>query len=502
MLLSAAEMQAHESAVIAGGLSAAVLMDRAADGIANLVREFFPRPGTLVCYCGKGNNGGDALAAAVRLQRDGWKILTRLSDSPASLRGLPVEHWTQLNDQQTSCASAIDVTRHHQNGPLVLLDGLIGLGSSGPLRGTLRELAAEMNDLRLQQHAVTLAIDIPSGVHPDTGEPSADAVIADITATIAIPKVGLVRDNATAHVGRIAVIPVERLSKDADKPASLEPLSPSLLRPLLPRRSFAMHKGQAGRVSIIAGSTAFPGAALLACMGALRGGAGLITLCVPEDVYGAVIHRLPPEVMLRVISDYEEAISGSDVVAIGPGLGGDHDLAVTKLIRGAKQPMVVDADALNALARSGLHHLKEAAGPRLLTPHPGEMARLYNKDKGEGATRREVAEQFASEFSNCTLLLKGSRSIIATAGLPSRINTTGHPGMAAGGMGDILTGLTAALVAQGCTLHDSASLGSWLLGRAAERAICGGTCSPESLSASDVANHLGSACNSLRLSPF
>lgn len=495
LLISAAEMQAHERAVIATGVSAADLMGVAGAGIANCLRHFFPQPGTLVCYCGRGNNAGDALVAARLLRQIGWRIAFRLSSDPESFTALPAAQWKKLGPGQNVCTCAAEVLCFHRSGPLVLLDGLIGLGSIGPLRPELHSLAAEMNQLRRTAQAEVIAIDLPSGLNPDTGESHEDTVIADLTTTIAITKAGLVADSATPHVGRLVVIPLPALEREKTDPIAPEVLTPALLRPLLPRRAFDMHKGAAGRVGIIAGSSRFPGAAVLCSLGALRGGAGLITLFCKADTYSTLSAKLPPEIMLRCVSRFDEALQDIDILAIGPGLGADHDEEIVQIIASATQPMVVDADALNALSRRGIDHLHQAQGPRLLTPHPGEMARLTGRISID---RRREAERLASLHRHNTVLLKGSRTVIATPGHPSRYNTTGHPGMASGGMGDVLTGLLAALLAQGASPHDAASLGAWLLGRAAELALLESTISPESLSATDTAHHLGSAFQALR----
>lgn len=496
MLISAAAMQAHEQAVIAGGVTAASLMTKAAAGIADCIRHFFPQPGTLVCYCGTGNNAGDALEAAVSLREAGWRVAVRLARDPAQFRDLPARHWNTLREHCVWCHSEEDVAGLHQTGPLLLVDGLIGLGSRGPMREELRALAAEMNRLRVASHAHVLAVDLPSGIDPDSGLPSADAVIADITATIANVKQGLVADAAMAHVGRLVVIRLPELELNAHDGNVAEVITPRLLLPLLPRRNFDWHKGTAGRVSIIAGSSRFAGAAVLCAQGAMRGGAGLVTLYCKSDLHHALAGRLPPEIMLRVVGSFTEAQEHpADAMAIGPGLGDTVDEEICDVVRRASCPLVVDADALNALSRCGMDALGEAKRPRLLTPHPGEMNRL---DGDPHSPRRERAERFATAHPNMTLLLKGSRTVIATAGQRTRYNTTGHPGMAAGGMGDVLSGLLAALLCQGASTHDAASLGSWLLGRSAELALLKGDFSPESLSATDVAAHLGAAFNALR----
>ncbi len=496
MLISAAAMQTHELAVIASGISAARLMDEASAGIARCILQFFPSPGSLVCFCGAGNNAGDALAAAAILQNHEWRIAVRLAKEPDHFKPLPQAHWRALEEKCTRCHSMEDVLDFHDGGPLVLLDGLTGLGSNGPLRDGLRGLAAEMNALRRAAHAQVVAVDLPSGLDPDSGVPCEDAVVADITATIAIPKRGLLTDPAVSHVGRLAVIPVRALQHAEGAEDDAQLLEPRRLLPLLPTRRFDWHKGTAGRVSLIAGSSRFTGAAVLCSLGALRGGAGLVTLFCKENLRPALAARLPPEIMLHGVDSFVQALDHpADAIAIGPGLGDGVDEEACEVIKTAACPLVVDADALNALSRVGSTMLNHARGPRLLTPHPGEMRRL---DGFVEHDRRLRAEAFAQAHRSATLLLKGSRTVIATAGCPTRFNSTGHPGMATGGMGDVLTGLLAALLCQHVRPHDAAALGSWLLGRAAELALLSPHTSPESLSATDVADHLGAAFRALR----
>ncbi|MBL9117264.1 MAG: NAD(P)H-hydrate dehydratase [Verrucomicrobiaceae bacterium] len=480
--MTAAQMQEHERKVIEAGLSAEVLMERAAMGIAAAVRETFPQPGTLVCFCGCGNNGGDALAVGAILKKYGWRVRTRLACDGNELRGLPRKHWIALGEPEWD--------GFHWRGPLVLLDGLVGIGSRGQLRAPLDAMAEEMNALRISHHASTFAIDLPSGLNPDTGQPTAICVIADVTATIAVPKSGLVSDSAVANVGRLMVVPVEGLEWNGESNA--EVMTPRLLLPLLPKRSFAMHKGEAGRLLIIAGSKCLAGAASLACAGAIGAGAGLIKLICDSA------RDVPVEVMMADSDDWCAEAAAADAVVIGPGLGDSHDAKVERLVAECKRPMVIDADALNALSRRGLDALHRSSAPRLLTPHPGEMRRLY---PGEG-DRRTWAESFAGEFSGHTILLKGARTVMATKDRPTRFNTTGNAGMACGGMGDVLSGVLGALLAQNVPLHDAAALGSWVLGRAAEAAISSGQHSQESLSAGIVAAYLGRAWNLLRESPY
>lgn len=490
MIVSCSQMQQMEEEAFARGVSAEDLMEQAGRGIASAVRQLHPKPGMLVLYLGKGNNAGDALVAGRELLRDGWKLLARTVSDTGEMKTLPLMHWRSLGDAVLECDEVPD-----RPGPVVVLDGLLGIGATRPLAGAMRSLAAEMNHLRRTRHAVTVAMDIPSGLNGDTGEPCEDAVMADVTITVGYVKQGLLADAALDHVGRLVVVPLPELRAKAGSPDH-EVITSTLLRPLLPRRSFGMHKGKAGRVDIIAGGRGFLGAGVLCSLGALRGGAGLVTLFAKPEAYDLLAMKLPPEIMVKCVTSYSEALEGCDVVAIGPGLGFEHEEEVVSLVREAHQPAVVDADALTILAK---HGIPTARGPRLLTPHPGEMMRLIAQQPAwQQLQRAELAEAFAQTHPGTTLLFKGSRTVIATAGQCTRFNTTGHPGMATGGIGDVLTGLTAALIAQGMSLHDTASMGSWLVGRAAEICVATGIRSAEALSATDIADTLGQAFEGLR----
>jgi len=490
MIVTCSQMREIEEAAFTRGVAAGDLMEKAGCGIAGVIRQFFPHPGTLVLYLGKGNNAGDALVAARELQKLGWRLQARLAFPEREFKDLPAKHWLAVSSHVGSDKAA---------SPVVQLDGLLGIGATGPLSGDMLALACEMNELRKSGHAATIAMDIPSGLNGDTGAPGDGCVEADITVTIGHVKSGLLADTATRHVGRLAVVPLPELaSGSGDSSAAV--LTAAVLRGKLPRRSFDFHKGNAGRAGIIAGSRGFTGAGVLAATGALRGGAGLVTLFVKEDVYPIMAAKAPPEVMVRLITDYREVLEEPfDALAIGPGLGFESGHEVLDVIRHSTVPAVLDADALTMLARSDENPLLSSSAQRLLTPHPGEMARLIAKHpEWMGLDRRSLAGAFAAEHPGCTLLLKGARTVIAQTGEATRFNTTGTPAMATGGMGDVLTGLCAALMAQGVSCFDSACLGAWLSGRAAEIALTTGGQSIESLAAGDVLVHLGAAFGDLK----
>lgn len=496
MVVTCDQMRDAEKAAFARGVTASELMDEAGAGIARVVSQFFPRTGHVVLYLGKGNNAGDALVAARHLLDAGWILWARLSTTIEEFKELPARHWKSLSGKITTLDSSDQVAQ--LRGTLVLLDGLVGIGASGPLRGSLADAVDEMNMLRHTRHAVTAALDVPSGL----GSGGA-CVKADCTITVGHVKDILLADQAADFVGRLAVVSLRELS-GAMGDDTHQVLTPPLLLPSLPRRSFEFHKGDAGRVGIIAGSRGYLGAAVLCATGALRGGAGLVTLFVKEEIYPVIAARTPPEVMVQSVKDYREVLEIKlDALAIGPGLGMANEEEVLKVIADAKIPAVVDADALNILARHGLSGLTTAAAARLLTPHPGEMARLIAGEPGlRNLGRAELVSAFVSKYAACTLLLKGARTVVASKDVPLSFNTTGHPGMAGGGMGDVLTGLCAALAGQGVTLHDAACLGAWLCGRAAEIAVRDGRDSQESLAAGEVAAQIGAAFTDLRALVF
>jgi NAD(P)H-hydrate epimerase len=278
---------------------------------------------------------------------------------------------------------------------------------------------------------------------------------------------------------------------DAD---TAEVLQSTDLRSLIPPRGFDTHKGQCGRVAVVAGSQKYPGAARLCSTAAVKAGAGLVTLFVPPDIAPVLSSSVIPEVMVSPVADLREILHQKfDAVAIGPGIGRERDEMVRAFIAECPVPCVIDADALNAISPDP-SCLKNNPAPRLLTPHPLEMERLFPQNS---LIRRQWLEDFVAEYP-VTLLLKGARTLIGECGAPPAYNTTGHPGMATGGMGDVLTGVAAALLAQGKSPLQSAKLAAWLCGHAAELAIRDGHASQESLTASDIITHLGPAFTNLR----
>lgn len=482
-VVTPAEMQAVEQAAFDRGVTAEALMDEAGAGIARTIRQFVRKPGRCVVFAGKGNNAGDALVAANCLRDAGWQIELRLVFGAEECGDLARKKLEALGPASQPASGG---------GRVVVIDGLLGLGAKPPLREPIRGAVREINRLRDEANAFVVAVDLPTGLDAETGEVADQCVVADCTVTIGFPKSGLLADGAIDHVGRIAVVPLAELPNAGTADATVA--TAASLRGLLRRRNFGAYKNQFGRVGVVAGSRGLTGAAVLCASGALRGGAGLVNLFVTDDVYEIIAAIAPPETMVRGVSDYTKlADEPVDVWAIGPGLGKDRATEVLHAIRTIEKPMVVDADAIT-IASESLDVLRDARGPRLLTPHPGEMKRLA--PSGPSA-RKDNAREFVTGYP-VTLLLKGSRTIVAERGRPLSYNTTGTPAMATGGIGDVMTGICAALIAQKLSPYDAARVGAWACGRAAEIALSRGGVSEESLLATDVIRNLGRAFNELR----
>jgi hydroxyethylthiazole kinase-like uncharacterized protein yjeF len=504
MILTPQQMRQAEERAFAAGNTADALMEEVGDLMAQAIRRFNPAPGFCVVFAGKGNNAGDAFVAARYLIDAGWQVGLRLAYPEAELGELPAAKLALLREYPRIQTLKGSEVLYAPGLPIIVLDGLLGLGGKGQLREPVQGLCREINLLRQQRHARVYAMDLPSGLDAETGHAADHCVRADFTLTVAYTKKGLLADDATNYVGRLAILPIPSLEQ---RPVDLPEASPDAalsadwLAGWLPHRNFNSHKGDYGRIGIVAGSRRFPGAARMCAEGALRAGAGLVTLFVTEDVYPVLATACPPEVMVRPVTTYLEALDNTlDVIAIGPGLGTAARKPVLDLIEKWAKPMVVDADAITLLSTER-SLLEECAGPRLLTPHPGEMSRLMPDMPRH---RDDAARTFTGRYP-VTLLLKGARTIIAEKGQPLLYNTTGTPGMATGGMGDVLTGVTAALAAApGLHLRQAAALGAWLCGRASELALSDYLAprSEESLLPTDLLHYLGAAFQELRFQSF
>ena len=478
--VTGAAMRSLEEAAFRRGVSAERLMDLAGEGIAARLIAQFPSPGRATGYLGKGNNAGDALVALHHLRKAGWAVSIRAAFPETSWGVLPRRKSRELGIAPEDAPPA-----SRSGGPLLLLDGLLGIGARGELREPLAALAREMAELRREQGAIVAAMDLPSGLDADSGE--GEAVTADLTLTVGVPKIGLSTANGILRSGRLVLVPLA----DLPLPAGSDPafFCPEAFSGLLPPRAHDFHKGDAGRVGILAGSPGMSGAAVLCARAALHAGAGLVTVHVetgfPQDAAGA----MPPEIMLRVSPDpVGDAFDARhDALVIGPGTGNCteayHAGLLARLAEDSR-PTVLDADALNRIAATGRSGILKPS--QVLTPHPGEFSRLA--PDLPAADRQAACRAFVSRYPS-TLLLKGARTLVCAPGEALRFNPTGHAGMASGGQGDTLAGVIGTFLAQGLAGPDAASLGAWLCGRAAELSL------PDSpvCTASATIRHLGGA---------
>ncbi len=489
------EMRAAEVAAKANGWSEEQLLNAAGEQLGIAIARFFPHSGTVIAYLGKGHNAGDALVA-LRILRDqfGWKIAARSAFPIARFAPLTLKKWDELGlrlplDRKPAWRDL--------KGPLLLLDGLLGSGGSGGLREPLLPLSQEMEWLRQHAGARVAAVDLPSGIDPDTGEIPPYTVTADVTFMIGNAKIGLLRGHAANATGALVLIPVEALTVACR--SELEPITPQTSEVGKKPRPFDFHKGMAGRVAVLAGSEKYTGAAILAASGALRGGAGLVTLHVPEQIAANIAAKCPPEIIVRGFSDPRELLAlPFDALVTGCGLGDINDETADRLLElilKSPAPVVIDADAINLIAKRNQCHL--LSDEHILTPHPGEFKRLA-PELAENS-REKAARIFTDRFP-VTLLLKGCRTLVTRQGQPLWCNTTGTPGMASGGHGDLLAGLIGARLAVGDSPVDAACLSAWLCGRAAELSLNEPRISEESLIASDVLDYLGAAYQDWRAS--
>ena len=446
-ILTAAEMRAVDARSIEAGIPGIVLMENAACRVVEFLAERFSplEEQGIAVVCGKGNNGGDGMAIARQLHVRFPKaaLHVELFCEPAELSGDAAANYEML--------LAAEAFRHPGEGaaePTLVIDALLGTGITGPATGRALAGIHRVNELG-DRGATIIAVDIPSGLPSDSGEPTGEFAYADYTVTFTAPKPCHVSPPNCDHVGELIVAQIgSPASFYAD--CKLELLEPAMFRELLAPRPPDGHKGTFGHALIVAGAIGKTGAAAMSGIAALRAGAGLVTVVSAAGALGQISSHAP-ELMTESIDKLTEAAHGKTVVAMGPGMGRtpETEARVASMLREFAGPMVIDADALTGDIQGG-------GRVRVLTPHPGEMARISGKSPGEIARDRAgAARAFASEHG-VTLVLKGQRTVIAFPDGRAWINPTGTPAMGTGGTGDVLTGMIAGFLAQFPALPDKA----------------------------------------------
>ncbi|MCL2660093.1 MAG: NAD(P)H-hydrate dehydratase [Acidobacteriaceae bacterium] len=465
-ILTAAEMSATDQRTATEfGVPLATLMENAGAAVAGFCQRQYPAVRRVVALCGKGNNGGDGFVAARRLAADGWSVTVALLGNAADIRpGEASEAFARLRSETPQ----VDIRETHGASELLpllvpcdlVIDAIVGTGFQPPLRG----VAATARDLVNQHPVPVVAVDLPSGWDADSTAASADGAIrADAVVTFTAPKPAHVFGHLTREIfGPVVVAPIGSPAEAVRTDASLTWAGASKSLAERPRQATA-HKGSFGHVLVVGGSAGLTGAPAMASLAALRAGAGLVTAAVPEKI-ASLVGSFAPELMVRLLlagpegavslenlagHRLAELLERTTVLAVGPGLSqrGEASAFARELVAKTRLPMVLDADALNAF--SGQADKIDGSGRTLvLTPHPGEMARLAGLSIQQvEADRIGLARRFASEHQ-VTLVLKGWRTLIAHPGGRVAVNTSGNPAMAKGGSGDVLTGILAAMLAQ------------------------------------------------------
>jgi ADP-dependent NAD(P)H-hydrate dehydratase / NAD(P)H-hydrate epimerase len=479
-ILTAAQMREVDRRSSDLGVPGLVLMENAGQRVVEfLVDHYAPLEAQrIVVLCGKGNNGGDGMVVARQLHT---RIRPRsldvvLAGDPGEMKGDAAANHKML--QAVGCPVSFEIKPSMETATLIV-DALLGTGIHGPATGKTLELITAINE-RFPL-AEVVSVDIPSGLDSDSANPPGPAVHANHTVTFTAPKPCQVLSPACELVGKLHVAqigsPPDLFEKDRTIFLALS--EPALFAQLFRPRVQDSNKGLYGHVLVIAGGRGKTGAAAMSGIGALRAGAGLATVASAESAIAQIASHAPelmteplPEtqdgsISMRVLDQLSALVDKKNVVALGPGMGRYPETAqlIRRLVNELARPMVVDADALNALDAKTLR----ATAPRILTPHPGEMARLTNGTiAAVQADRIGCARAFAQECG-VHLVLKGNRTVIAAPDGRAWINPTGSPAMATGGTGDVLTGMIAGLLAQFPDQLDSALLAAvYLHGRSGE----------------------------------
>ncbi len=515
-VVTAREMAAIDRDTIAGGVPGPELMERAGREIVRALLDLFPElapPAPIAICCGKGNNGGDGLVMARLLEGLGFEVSVLLLALPEDLSPdarinhdrLPpavrvvvcppeewVERWTALSAEAS-----------------LAVDAIFGTGVTPPVAEPYASLLGAFG----ASGKPVLAVDIPSGVSGDTGRVDPVAVRADATVTVGLPKLGLLLSPGREHVGRLAVVDIGFADEIVARHApDRHHLAREDYAALLPHRPADTHKYLCGTLLVLAGSRAFGGAAVLTGLGALRSGAGLITVAVPECLETSARVALPEALIVPLPATaagtlapppapvLERLLERKHAVAVGPGCGDDPetDRWLADFVSRTNLPVVVDADGFSAFGRLGVAPAVGSAAAGV-TPHAGELARVIGLKPAEVQKRRlDLAPELAARWG-CVVLLKGSPTVIGSPDGAAVLNAAGHDALAHGGTGDVLTGLIGGLLAQGLGARDAAVLGAYLHGKAGESAAAYG--SRRSVLAREVAEELGTAFGDLEWGP-
>lgn len=477
-VLTAAEMREVDRAAAEQGAPPAVLMENAGEALAAEAIRQAGRTGRFLVLCGQGNNGGDGMVAARKLAAAGREVRVELVVPPEALKGEPARNARALRASGVSIAP-VPATLRVLPGDVVV-DALLGTGLNRAPDSAYADCIGRISAWQAAGARVVSA-DIPSGLHADTGRPFVPCVRADATVSFGFLKLGQVLEPGASICGELVVaeigIPGAAASVLKEPRVYLLEESDAIAR--LPTRSADSHKGSYGHTLVVAGSWGKTGAAALAALGALRAGAGLVSVATrPEAMVPVMAHA--PEMMghalvsegglgLGDLSTLLELSKGKSSIVIGPGIPRSEETPklLAELLEQLSTSVVLDADGLNALAAEpGL--LDRARPPLLLTPHPGEMARLTGRTVAQVQEDRVGAARELATAHHAVVVLKGARTLIAREDGTVFVNPTGNAGMATGGTGDVLSGMCGALLGQGLSPEDAAVVAVYAHGLAGD----------------------------------
>jgi len=484
-LAEATVMQGLDRRAIENGVPGIVLMENAGKGTVDLIaRQFGNLAGkTVSIIAGPGNNGGDGFVIARHLLQLGARPLVFCLVVLEVIKGDALSNFNAVKNLQIECVhleedSDLDKYQGIWAHSAVIVDAILGTGLKREVSGLFARVIDSLNN----SGRPIVAVDIPSGLDSDSGKPLGVCINATLTATYGLAKPGHVTYPGVEHTGILKVVDIGIPQQIIDEAAiALDLLQKNEMAGIVPRRQPTSHKGSFGHLLLLAGSQGKTGAAILAARAALRSGAGLVTLGVPQKLNDIFEKSLVEAMTIPLASEYflgqedlhaiESALLGKNSLVVGPGIGMDPETRalIARLYTDVGLPMVIDADGLNCIAQERLELRHDS--PRILTPHPGEMARLTGISTKEiQEDRRAIASSFAAKH-DVIIVLKGAATIVAAPDGRVAINPTGNSTMAAGGMGDVLSGLVGALIAQGLSAWDASCLGVYVHGLAADRIV-------------------------------
>ena len=510
-IVSAKEMRwCDEVAIRRHGIPSLLLMENAGRGVAQTAfQEFGPLQGKRVLiFCGKGNNGGDGFVAARHLLDEGAIVTVLMLSSVRAMNGDARSNYDVLAELKQPSAGRLFIrtisrtslkTLHKQH---LIIDAIFGTGFSGAAREPALAAIRWIN----RQRVPVLSVDIPSGVDGTSGVVVNAAVNASCTITFGLVKTGLLCNQGQDHVGELKTLDIGiPHTVTHAKPLKTFQVEQEDVRRFLPQRSSTANKYSVGKVFVLAGAKGYTGAAYLCTMAALRAGAGAVMLGIPETVYTVVARRLAEAIVkplpstkegtiaLRALGEIEDKLKWADVAILGPGLSTNVETqeVIAAILKNYPGKMVIDADALRCVADLGLEKLRTLKGKFILTPHIGEYSRIIGVSAREIEANKIELARAGSLKSKATIVVKGGPTATGTRDGMVYVNSTGNPGMATVGSGDVLTGIIAALWAQGASQNAAAFAGVFLHGLAGDiaRDIVG----ERSIIAQDLIDYLPAA---------